>query len=186
MRKLVFDEIITQFYQIGSGRVIPLPAPGPNLIGFLWWGIRRQLGLIPKEAMPPAPVRAAGGNLTFTADLKDAQTGEVVGASHAFLLIVTDGRSQFITGPNPPFFGDLKVNRPPRPEAWAAWQQTLRLKDGTLQLQGLLEEHSFEAFQPAECAVIGGTGAYIGARGAAKVVQVIFPHTARLEIELVD
>ncbi len=185
MRKLVYDEITTQFYQIGSGRVIPVPAPGMNVIGFVSWMIRRRMGLTAKDSMPPMPTRSAGGNLSFTADLKD-QSGAVVGTSHVMLIIVTDGRSAFVPGPNPPFFGDIKRIKPPKPVAQAAWQQTLILADGTLQLQGLLEEHSFELFEPAHCAVIGGTGAYVGARGEATVTQVVFPHTARLEISLLD
>ena len=70
--------------------------------------------------------------------------------------------------------------------ALAQLQQTLRLKDGNLPIQGLLDEYAFEAFKPASLAIVGGTGAYSGAQGSATTTQVVFPHTARIEIELID
>jgi hypothetical protein len=100
-------------------------------------------------------------------------------------MIVTDGRSTFTPNNTPPFFGEIAPINPPKQIALSQCQQTLRLADGDIQLAGLLEQYSFEAFVPATYAVVGGTGRYEGARGSARITQVVFPHTARVEVSLI-
>lgn len=158
---MVLEEVTTQFYNVEPGAIVPLPPA-------------------------PFPVRNAGSNLVFTADLNNTVTGETVGTSHATCLIVTDGRSEFVPGPNPPFFGDVIPINPPEQVALAQCQQTLRLSHGDIILSGLLDEYAFEAFQPASYAIVGGTGLYSRARGSATITQVVFPHTSRIEINLIN
>lgn len=186
-RKIILDEVTTQFYQIGSGRVIPLPAPGFNPISFGLFMLRQKMGMLPKDALPPMPQRSAGGNLVQTSDLIDPQTKQKVGTSHLMLYIMTDGRSKFVPSQNPPFFGDIqKTDDKPHNYGLASWYQVVRLNDGDIIINGLLDEAAFEKFESQTAAIVGGTGAYIGAKGQVKATQVIFPHTARLEIELMD
>lgn len=156
---IVIEEVTSQFYTTSPGSIQPLPAA-------------------------PFPTRNAGSMFVQTAELRVQGTGEAIGTSHALCTIVTDGRSRFEPGPNPPFFGTITPIVPPDPVALAQCSQTLRLPQGDLLLGGLLDQYAFEAFQPAKYAIVGGTGLFKLARGSVTITQVIFPHTARIEIRL--
>ena len=146
-------------------------------------------------AFPPrGAARGAGNLLYFTGALYDSKNRSR-GTNFGFCLTVHDANSE-VTGSEGPGAG-VPTPTPGRPaKSIAQCQQTLRLKDGTITLEGIFNQLAFEgdcASKPTArfcsgstetLAITGGTGRYSAASGVVTLKQTEYPDVIRLTVKL--
>lgn len=115
-----------------------------------------------KNPRPIGPGRGAGGYVYLNNKLYDWEANQEVGMLHGMCTTLDHGD-------NGPFKGDVVIGAGgPYP---SACQLNYVLEDGTITGLGNIDLNAMELDKTLAIALVGGTGAYRGARGEVRIVQ---------------